>query len=266
MNDTHFLLIYRTPIEANNKLHVSLNGEKSQSAVCHKLVMASRKTLVLDPLFAISIGGSYHYRRGLDSAWETAAWSDTNNADRDKWGWTTVQSARRHLSRRECTFRALAARIIIRFYYRLTIGRDAVRLIESRLGRRHVRKQTMVSGSPDRRFAEEKGDRNSAGNCAAADVTVAVNSVMTSATDFIIDVARVTYKDQLVVESLRVKNHLMYDVWYSYISSFLDAYLNSFSGYDWQIALLAFILIWLNALLIKYIIPLYISARLTIYI
>lgn len=95
-----------------------------------------------------------------------------------------------------------AARIIIRFYYRLTIGRDAARSIEKHLGRRHVRKQTMVSVSPDRRSAEGKGGRNSAGNCTAAGVTVVVNSIVTSATDFIIDVARVTYKDQLVVESL----------------------------------------------------------------
>lgn len=90
-----------------------------------------------------------------------------------------------------------AARIIIRFYYRLTIGRDAACSIEMRLGRRHVQKQAMVSASPDRRSAEEKEGRNSAGNCAAAGVTVVVNSIVTSATDFIIDVARVTYKDQL---------------------------------------------------------------------
>lgn len=101
-----------------------------------------------------------------------------------------------------------AARIIIRFYYRLTIGRDAARTIEKHLGRRHVRKQAMVSGSPDRRSAEEKRGRNSAGNCAAAGVMVAVNSVVTSTTDFIIDVARVTYKDQLVAESLRAVDHL----------------------------------------------------------
>jgi len=79
----------------------------------------------------------------------------------------------------------------------------------------------MVSGSPDRRFAEEKGGRNSAGDCVAAGVTVAVNSAVTSTTDFIIDVARVTYKDQLVAESL-AKDHLIY-ARYSCISSFLRA-------------------------------------------
>jgi len=96
-----------------------------------------------------------------------------------------------------------AARIIIRFYYRLTIGRRRGALdrkVPWQTAR--TKSKRWYRGSPDRRSAEEKGIEIALEiTLQPAAVTVAVNSAVTSTTDFIIDVARVTYKNQFAEKS-----------------------------------------------------------------
>ena len=147
-----------------------MNKKKPVSRTCRatcKLVVK----LVLDPLFAISIvSGSYHYQRGgFDFARETGSNGRTPITP------AAINEGERLYNQRADIYRDAnarsvpdAARIIIRFYYRLTIGRDVARSIEKYLGRRHVRKQAMVSGLSRSSFWGGKRGRNSAGNCAAA--------------------------------------------------------------------------------------------------